>query len=95
LYVNKNTGKSCFVVLGARELEQLAGVGDAAADALQRLDDRLERFLFPADFLRALLVLPEPGIFQLPVQGREALLLGFEVKDTSAARPTASAARRA
>jgi hypothetical protein len=93
--VSGNAEQRRVVALGARQLEQLAGICDAAADAPERLDDRLERLLFPADFLRALLVLPELGVFQLLVQGREALFLGLEVKDTSAARPTASAARRA
>jgi hypothetical protein len=82
-------------VVGARELEQLLRVGNPAADAPQRPDDRLEGLLFPADFLRPLLVGPEPGVFLLAVQRRQALFLGLEVKDTSAARPTGSAVRRA
>jgi len=53
--------------------------------------DRLEGLLFPAEFLGALLVGPEPGVFELPVQRLQALFLGLEVKDTSAAPPTVTA----
>jgi hypothetical protein len=76
------------------QLEQLGGVREAAADAAQRADDGFERLLFLAEVLRALRVVPQLGVFQLAVQRLEAALLRLEVKDTSAARPTAPAGRR-
>ena len=51
--IRKNTDKRGVVTLCAREREQLLGIGDAAADAPERLDHRLESLLLPADFLRA------------------------------------------
>jgi hypothetical protein len=74
-------------------MEELGGVRKPAADAAERADQRLELLLFLAEFLRALLVVPELGVFELAVQRLEAPLLGFEVKDTSAAPPTATAGR--
>jgi len=75
-------------VVVAREVEQLARVGDAAGDALERADDAFEGLLLAPQLLRALRVVPQPGILELAVQRLEALLLGLEVKDTSAARWT-------
>src|SRR5438034_48046 len=52
--------------------------------------------LFPYTTLfRSLRVVPQLRVFELAVQRREAALLRLEVKDTSAARPTGSAGRRA
>jgi len=83
-----------MVCVAARQLEQLGGVGEAAADAPQRGDDRFERLFLPAQLLRALRVLPELRVLDLAVQRFESALPGLEVKDTSAARPTAPAGRR-
>jgi hypothetical protein len=83
-----------FVVIGARQAEQLGGIGQAAADAGQRADQAFEGLLLLAELLCALLVVPELRVFQLAVQRLEAPLLRLEVKDTSAARRTASAGRR-
>jgi hypothetical protein len=83
------------VLLGAAELEQLRGVGKAAADAAERADDRFQRLLFLAELLRALLVAPDLGVRERPFYLGEPLFLALEVKDTSAARPTGSAGRRA
>jgi hypothetical protein len=94
LYINIDALQRGVVRFAARELEQLRGVREPAADALQRVDDRFEPFLFLAEFLRALLVFPELRVFQLAVQRFEASLLGIEVKDTSAAPPTVLAGRR-
>src|SRR3989454_2052834 len=84
-----------LVGIGARHVEQLFRVGEAAADAAERADHGLERLLFLAERLRALRVVPQLRVFELAVQRREAALLRLEVKDTSAARPTGSAGRRA
>jgi len=68
------------------QLEKLVGIGDAAGDAVERLDDRLEPLLFLAEFLSALRVVPQLGIFERAVQCVETGLLRLVVKDTSAAR---------
>jgi len=68
--IGKNAEQRRFVALGARQLEQLAGIGDAAADALERLDNGFERLLLFADVLRPPLVFPELGVFLLAVEGR-------------------------
>ena len=44
----------------------------------------LSKGLFPAEFLRALGVAPDVRLFELPSDFDQALLLGVEVKDTSA-----------
>jgi hypothetical protein len=80
-------------VLGARELEQLRRVRQAAADATQRADYRLERLFFLAELLRAPLVAPDLRLRELALYLGQPLRLPFEVKDTSAARPTGSAGR--
>jgi len=81
------------VVLGARKLEQVARVAQVRADGGEAADRALERFLFPAELLRAPGVAPDPGIGQEGFDFREALLLAFVVKDTSAAPPTAYSGR--
>jgi hypothetical protein len=48
-------------------VEELVRVGEPAADPAQRADDRLELLLFLAELLRALRVLPQLRVFQLPV----------------------------
>jgi hypothetical protein len=80
-------------VLAARELEQLRRVRQAAADATQRADYRLESLLFLAELLRAPLVAPDLRVRELALYLGQPLALSFEVKDTSAARPTGSAGR--
>jgi hypothetical protein len=91
LNIRKNTGKRRVVTFRAGQIEQLFRIRQAAVDAADRADDGLERLLFLAQLLRALRVLPQLGVFELPVQRREARLLGVEVKDTSAAPPTVPA----
>src|SRR5438552_3785184 len=83
-----------IVRVSARELEELRGVREPAADAAEGADDRFERLLLLAEVLRALRVLPQLRVFELAVQRREAPGLRLEVKDTSAAPPTAPAGRR-
>jgi hypothetical protein len=84
-----------IVVVRARHLEELARVGDAAADALERQRDAFQDFLLLAELLRALRVVPQLRVLELAVQRFEPAFLGFEVKDTSAARRRGRRARRA
>jgi len=95
LNVEKNTGKGGIVIFRPRELEQLLRVREAGGDRREVADGRVERLLLAPELLGLLLVAPDAGIGEELLYGFEALLLAVEVKDTSAARPTASAARRA
>jgi hypothetical protein len=52
------------VVFFARHREQLAGVAQAIADAVQRQHDVLQRPLLAAKFLRALGVVPDLRVFE-------------------------------
>jgi hypothetical protein len=88
-HVGKNRDQRRVVALGARHLEQLFRVLQARADLGQHGDGAFEGFLFPAELLGSLLVVPDAGIGEQLFYFREALLLAFEVKDTSAALPTA------
>jgi len=84
-----------IVVLGARELEQLPGVAQLAIEAGEDADGVLELFLFAPQLLGALGIGPDVRLFELPRYFGEARLLALEVKDTSAALPTACSGRRA
>jgi hypothetical protein len=95
LYIEKNAGKRGVVSFRPRQLEQLLRVRQAAGDRGQARDRGVERLLLAAQLLGLLLVAPDAGVGEELVYGFEALLLAVEVKDTSAARPTACAARRA
>jgi hypothetical protein len=52
---------------------------------LQCADDGFEGLAFPAQLLRAFVVAPDVRVFYEPDDFAQALLLGIEVKDTSAA----------
>ncbi len=75
-------------VVGVRagQLEQLAAVADSGVERHQRGDDAFERFALLREFLRALLVVPDLRVFELPDDLFEPHRLHFEVKDTSAGR---------
>ena len=69
------------------------------AEFLQRrvqvgLDRIIQRLLLAAEFLRALRVVPEFGLFELALNFGQAMLLGVEVKDTPV-RPGTGRADRA
>jgi hypothetical protein len=88
-----NAVERCIVILCTSHLEQLFRVLQARADAGQCGDAAFEGLLFPAELLGSLLVVPDAGIGEQLLYFREALLLAFEVKDTSAARPTVCSGR--
>jgi hypothetical protein len=75
-------------VLGLAELEQLAGVGDAALDLGKRLDGGFEILLLAPQLLRALWVGPDLRVLEEPVDLYEALFLRLDVKGTSSAPQT-------
>jgi len=53
-------------------------------DGIEGEDNALQRFLFPAQFLCAFIVIPNGRIFRQPGQFIQASLFAIEVKDTSA-----------
>jgi hypothetical protein len=93
--VGLDRGERRIVVLGARELEQLACVAQLAVEAGEDADGVLELLLFAPQLLGALGVGPDVGLLELPRYLGETRLLALEVKDTSAAPPTAYSGRRA
>ena len=74
------------IVIGAGKLEQLRAIPKSGIEAFQRADHAFELFLFLAERLCALLIVPDLGIFELLLDFRQPLRLHIEVKDTSAGR---------
>jgi hypothetical protein len=83
------------VVPGPAEREQLRAVAQAALDGDERLDRAVEVLFLPPERLGAPGVRPDLRIFELAADLYAAQLLGVEVKDTSSARRTVAAGRRA
>src|SRR5437867_829642 len=79
-----------LVALGLAQLDHGELVVELALDTGDRVELVLERGALLHHALRALLVVPEVGVFGLTVELAEALARLVEVKDaSSAARPTA------
>src|SRR5439155_8714761 len=74
-----------IVALGACEIEELGAVVQALVEQDQCADDLIELFLFAAQILRALRIVPDVRVLELAGDDFEALALRFEVKDISAA----------
>jgi hypothetical protein len=83
-----------LVLLRFREVEQLARVRQAFAKLVERADDRLEPGALASELLRALGVVPDRGVLELPQDFREALALGFIVKGTPSTPWSAGSGRR-
>ncbi len=75
-----------LVLFLACHLEEVTRIGELAVDLDEGVDDRFQRFLFLAEVLGPLLVVPDVGVFQFGVDLFEFLRLHIEVKDTSEAR---------
>jgi hypothetical protein len=67
LHVGFYAEEGGVVVLRLRHAEELAGVGEAGGDAVERGDRAFERLLFAPEFLRALLVGPGLRVLELLV----------------------------
>jgi hypothetical protein len=78
------------VGIAARKLEQLAAVVQTGRKAGERPYDVVELFLFLAENLGALGIVPDLRVFELAPDLGQACGLNVEVKDTSAARPYAT-----
>jgi hypothetical protein len=64
-------------------LQELAGVAQAARQAIQTVDDLFEFGALPAEFLGALRVIPDSGLLEFAVYFLQPLVLIIVIKDTS------------
>ncbi len=71
-----------FVVLLDRHVEQVAGVGQAAGQLIQGLDDLRQLRALAAEILGVLRVAPDVGVFEFAVYFDETIMLVIVVKDT-------------
>ena len=78
--------------LSAREVESSRASASPPVTR-QRVHHAFERFLFLAELLGALRIAPDLRVAQERFDFGQPSLLAFEVKDTSAARPTSPAGR--
>jgi hypothetical protein len=69
--------------LVGREFQQLARVAQSAADPIQTLNDALQLRSLPPQFLGAVSIVPDAGLFEFPGYFLEALVLVIVIKDTS------------
>jgi hypothetical protein len=87
--VGLDRARGAFVVLGLREVEQLAGLGQSVAQLVEGRDDGVELGALAPEFLRALGLLPDRRVFQLAQDLGQALALALVVKGTPSARSCA------
>jgi len=71
-----------LIVLAFRELEQLRGIGNGLAGAVELVDLGAQLRAFAAELLRLVRLLPDGGVFQLAIDLFESLLLGVVLKET-------------
>jgi hypothetical protein len=64
-------------------LQKLAGIAQAARQAIQTLDHLFEFGALPAEFLGALRVIPDSGLLEFAVYFLQPLVLIIVIKDTS------------
>jgi hypothetical protein len=65
------------------EFEQLSRVAQPPADPVQTLNDALQLRSLPSQFLGAVSIVPDAGLFEFPGYFLEALVLVIVIKDTS------------
>jgi len=75
--------KQAFVAFLRGQLHNLAGIAQAARQPVQTGDDLLEFRALPAQFLRALGVVPDSGLLEFAGYFLQALALVVVIKDTS------------
>jgi len=71
-----------FVVFFDGHVEQLAGVGQAGGQFVQRLDDLRQRRALAAQLLGVFGLVPDGRIFKLAIDFDQTLMLLIVVKDT-------------
>jgi len=69
--------------LVGRELQQLSRVAQPPADPVQTLNDALQLRTLPSQFLGAVSIVPDAGLFEFPGYFLETLVLVIVIKDTS------------
>ena len=74
--------RAVLVRVGHGHVEKFLRVFDARGQAFEAADQVFEHLLLFADFLRALGVVPERGVFNLAVDFFETSFLAVDVKDT-------------
>jgi hypothetical protein len=65
------------------ELQQLCRVAQTPADPVQTLNDALQLRSLPSQFLGAVSIVPDAGLFEFPGYFLETLVLVIVIKDTS------------
>jgi len=71
-----------LVVLVARHLEEILRVAESAVDRLEDIDGVLQRGALLTELLRALRIVPDGRILELPQDLFETFSLAFVVKGT-------------
>ena len=82
LEIVRHSGDDGNVAIFLGELQKLPGVGQARRKTIQRTDDLLQPRALPSQFLCALRLIPDVGLFQFAHHFHETLLLVRVVKDT-------------
>src|SRR5882672_5787989 len=78
-----------IIVVRARDLEKLRGVTHVLFERLHAPDHVFQQLFFAPEFLRALRLVPDLGVFEFLADFPESTDLHIDVKGTSATRPTA------
>jgi hypothetical protein len=83
-----------FVALAFGQVQQLAGFAQAFFQTGDAVDVLFQTGALAAQGLGVFGVVPDIGVFQLPVYFFQAFALGFVVKDTPEAKPAVPGGRR-
>jgi len=75
-------GRSGIGLVG-REFQELSRVAQPPADPVQTLNHALQLRSLPSQFLGAVSIVPDAGLFEFPGYFLEALVLVIVIKDTS------------
>jgi uncharacterized protein YjiS (DUF1127 family) len=86
--------RGVLVLLRLREIEQLARVRETFAELVERADDRFELRALASELLRALGVVPDRRVLELPQDFGESLAAALVVKGTPSTPWSAGSGRR-
>jgi hypothetical protein len=81
--VSLDVGSRVHVRLVRDQIEEFRRVAQGALEAIQPADHLLELGALLAEFLRAVRVAPNAGLFELALYFLQALMLVIVIKDTS------------
>ncbi len=82
-HVGFDLGGGVQVGFGGNQLQQFRGIPQAARQAVETVDHLLQSGALPAQFLRALRLVPDAGLFQLAGYFLQAFAFVVVIKDTS------------